>query len=171
MPQTTKKRLTPHTLAEVDPVGHARFAKYDDIGNRLRDIAALVGVIYWACAGLSEVVTDECKGIEHLAHTIQEQLEAIAEEVRLMNRITRRTVTTGAIAAVAALPVVGLSKGVEAAIMGKTPRERFEYHARELEKALLDFYPGAKIVRIGDGTGGPEEFNPHVLFFAHEVQS
>jgi hypothetical protein len=81
MLQTTKKRLTPHAReSKVDPVGHAN---YDDIGDRLRDIAALVSVIYWACAGLSEVVTHECKGIEHLAHTIQRQIEAIAEEVRL----------------------------------------------------------------------------------------
>jgi len=51
--------------------------------ERLKDVAREVSVIYWACAGLREAISDgdELGGIERLAHRIQGELEAIAEEV------------------------------------------------------------------------------------------
>ncbi len=52
--------------------------------ERLQDVAREVSVIYWACAGLRETIGDghELDGLERLAHRIQGELEAIAEEVQ-----------------------------------------------------------------------------------------
>jgi len=78
-------------------------------------------------------------------------------------RINRRElIATGAtIAAVAAIPAVGLS----AVTIGRTPRERFEYHVREAERALGDLHPGSKVVSVGDGRAF-ETLNPYVVIAA-----
>jgi len=74
----------------------------------------------------------------------------------------RELIATGAtIAAVAAIPAVGLS----AVTIGQTPRERFEHHLREVERALGDLHPGSKVTTLGDGRGA-ETINPHVMIFA-----
>jgi hypothetical protein len=46
-------------------------------------VAADVSVIHWACFGMREVQTDDgLLGLERLAQRIQDDIEAIAEEVR-----------------------------------------------------------------------------------------
>ena len=67
------------------PDEQARCAKYDEIGNRLRNLAQELGVIYWAAFGLGQVISDgeKLSGIEHLAGRLMDEIEAIADEVRL----------------------------------------------------------------------------------------
>jgi hypothetical protein len=59
-----------------------------------------------------------------------------------MKHLDRRTILGIGIATAAtpAMATVGM--------IGRSPRERFEYHARELEKALLDCFPGRKIMKL-----------------------
>ena len=79
-----------------------------------------------------------------------------------MKRLTRRSVTAGLGAAVVA------SATVCALAAQSTPQERVKHLSRELEKAMLERYPGSKIVTL---TGDVEpaakgELNPYVLVVA-----
>ena len=72
--QTSKRTVVPFTSRDVTPKG---------LKLRLEGIAADVSVIHWACFGMREVGTDDgLRGIERLTQRIQDDLEALAEDVR-----------------------------------------------------------------------------------------
>jgi hypothetical protein len=78
-PHITKSRVVLFKNADD---AHADWAKHDDIGNRLRDIANQIGVIKLACNGLRETISDEIQGLVEMAHRLQREIEDIIEEVR-----------------------------------------------------------------------------------------
>jgi hypothetical protein len=76
-----------------------------------------------------------------------------------MKPLSRRSVTTGMLAGVAAIPAVGLC-----AALKSNAKARIEYHTRELEKAMREAYGVEVDARIWDGTDGAK---PIVLVVAH----
>ena len=65
-----------------------------------------------------------------------------------MKPLSRRTITAGALAAVTAIPAVGLSLG-----LASNARARIDYHTRELEKAMRDLYGDAETLTFGPTKG------------------
>ena len=76
-----------------------------------------------------------------------------------MKPVSRRSVTAGLGAAVAAIPAVGLSLAAKGSSV-----ERIKHLTRELEKAMLECHPGSEIVTVTSEPG--EGFNPFVFVAA-----
>jgi predicted metallopeptidase len=78
--------------------------------------------------------------------------------------LTRRSLTAGLGAAVAAIPALGLSAGAREA-----PVERVQRLAKELEAAMRELHPGVEVETLswnldgGDGTG----MKPVIFVVAH----
>ena len=82
-----------------------------------------------------------------------------------MKGLDRRSVLAGIGVAATAAPIGALAQGV-GKVVTRSPREQFEYHVREVEKALLDCYPGSKVVTMGEGRDPSVGFNPYILIVA-----
>ncbi len=75
-----------------------------------------------------------------------------------MKLLSRRSVTTGLAAAVTAL-------SIGPTVAGKNdPRERVKHLASELQKAMRECYPEARIVTLASGE--VEGINPYLLLVA-----
>ena len=81
---TAKLKLIPPREHRT-PEQSALWAKYDNVGNELRDLSQEIGAVRWALFGLADLITDgdHLRGTIHILDRMQVRLEKMAEEVQL----------------------------------------------------------------------------------------